>query len=156
MHTEKPSQKSIHADPSWRIAIIQSSFYPEETDAMVREAKDALLEAGIHHGNISVHAAPGSFEIPLIGAAIAEKKTADALLGIGIIVEGETHHADLLAGEVARGIMDVQLRYRIPFAFEVLYVSSLEMARMRASKGAEAARAAINALGALAALQEIG
>lgn len=144
-------------DKQWRIAIVHSSFYREEIDALVKGAVDVLMEAGIPATNISLHPAPGSFEIPLLGAALAEAKQVDALIGIGIIIEGETHHARLLAEQVARGIMDVQLQYRLPFAFEVLYVSSLDQARERSTgetnKGREAARAVLHSL---AQLRRIG
>jgi len=58
-----------------------------------------------------------------------------------------------VAENVARGIMDVQVRAGIPFAFEVLYVSSLKQAQERArgdvNKGAEAARAVLHSLAEL-------
>ena len=96
---------------------------------------------------------PGSFEIPLIGAALAEQGAVDALIGFGIIVEGETHHARLLADAATEGIMDTQLTYHIPFAFEVLYVKSLEDARARttgnSNKGIEAAVAVLHSLALL-------
>ena len=69
-----------------------------------------------------------------------------ALIGLGIIIEGETHHARLLAEQAARGIMDVQLQYGIPFAFEILYVDSLSLARERLDKGREAAYAVPHSL----------
>lgn len=145
------------ANPSWRIGIVHSSFYEDEVGKMVAGARKTLEEAGVEPKNISEHAAAGSFEIPLIGSALAKAKKVDALLGIGIIVEGETHHAELLARESARGIMDVQLQEGIPFAFEILYVKSLKDAVVRSSgalnKGAEAARAVLQSLAELKRLR---
>lgn len=141
------------ADPAWRIAIVASSFYADEMQSLIGGARESLMAAGIPEAQISIHRVPGSFEVPLIGAALAEAKKADALIGLGIIVEGETHHADLLARESARGIMDTQLKYRIPFAFEILYVRSLAEAKARSSgeanKGREAANAVLSALSSL-------
>ena len=137
---------SVKADPAWRIAIIHSSYYPEEVGAMVESAKEALASAGLPGGNISTHAVHGSFEIPLLGSVIAEAGGADAMIGIGVIVEGETGHGSLIADAVARGMMDVQIRWQIPFAFEVLYVKSLRDAQIRASKGAEAAASVLQSL----------
>ena len=96
-------------DPSWRIGIVASSYYKEEIDALVAGAIDTFRKGGIPPENIQRFDAPGSFEIPLLGAALAAEKKVDALIGLGIIVEGETEHARLLAENVARGIMDVQL-----------------------------------------------
>jgi 6,7-dimethyl-8-ribityllumazine synthase len=70
----------------------------------------------------------------------------DALIGLGIIVQGETKHADLLAAESTRGLMDVQLQYKLPFAFEILWVDDIAHARARSEKGAEAAIAVLHSL----------
>jgi 6,7-dimethyl-8-ribityllumazine synthase len=141
-------------DPSWHIGIVASSYYKEEIDALVAGAKEILSEAGIPESNIRLYSAPGSFELPLIGSAAAAADEVDALIAFGIIVEGETHHARLLAEQTARGIMDVQLTFGIPFAFEVLYVNDLAQARERTkgegNKGREAALAVLHSLAQLA------
>ncbi len=143
-------------DPNWKIGIVRSSWHAEITSVLEEQAKKALLEAGIRAECISVYSAPGSFEIPLIGAALAKKKSVDALIGFGVILEGETHHAALLAEQVARGMMDVQVQYVLPFAFEVLYVRNLSQATERASgennKGREAAHAVLHSLAQLSAV----
>ena len=140
---------ALTVDPAWKIAVVASSFYKEEMDALTAGAVSALKEAGIKPGNITVYPAAGSFEVPLIGQALLEAKKVDALIGLGIIVEGETEHARLLAEAATRGIMDVQIGYGIPFAFEILYVDSLKLARARLTKGEEAAYAVLHSLAEL-------
>ncbi len=140
-------------DKKWRIGIVTASFYKAESDQLVQGAKKLLIAAGIPDKNISVYEVPGSFEVPLIGAALAEKKAVDALIAFGIIVEGETHHARLLANAATQGIMDVQIKYRIPFAFEILYVDTMKQAQERIfgeyNKGTEAAHAVLHSLALL-------
>lgn len=138
---------------AWRIGIVHSSYYKEETDQLVAGAVRLLRESGIHASNIVTVAAPGSFEIPLLGAELARTKQVDALIGLGIIVEGETHHARLIAEAVTQGMMDVQVRYGVPFAFEVLYVDNLALARARLDRGEEAARAVLQSLAHLRQIQ---
>lgn len=156
MKSSQPLIPPVIVNPGWRIAIVHSSYYPEEVSQLVEAARKTLEDAGIPRTNISVHPVAGSFEIPLIGAALLEAKGADALIGLGVIVEGETHHADLIARAVSRGIMDVQIRYRKPFSFEVLYVDSIDQARARSgtdgNRGAEAARGVLHSLAQLHAL----
>lgn len=147
------TRESITADPSWRVAIIYSDFYKEEMAEMVGHAKQELKESGINEANITLFPVAGSFEIPLIGSALAKSKQADALIGLGIIVEGQTHHARLVAENSARGIMDVQVQYAIPFVNEVLYVDDIDLAKTRLSKGKDAARTAVESLALLARLQ---
>lgn len=153
MHTERPSQPLAAADPSWRVGIVYSSFYTEEVESMVRAARETLQKAGMSPVRITEHPTAGSFEVPLIGKALADARSVDALIGLGIIVEGETHHADLLAQSAARGVMDVQVASGIPFAFDILYVDTLEQARARATgphnKGEEAAYAVLHSLAEL-------
>lgn len=154
MRTAHLHQSPPDIDPTWRIGIVFSSYYPEEVRRLVEGARKTLEGAGIPAGNIEEYATAGAFEIPLMGSVLAEVKAVDALIGIGIIVEGETRHAELIARETARGIMDVQVRYGIPFAFEVLYVQSLAQAKERSSgpqnKGGEAARAVLHSLAEIA------
>lgn len=133
-------------DSSWRVGIVAASFYKEEIDALIHSAQECLTEGGIPEGNITIAYAPGSFEIPLIGEWMAASKKFDALIALGIIVQGQTKHADLIAQESARGIMDIQLKHRIPFAFEILWVSDLAHARARGDKGREAAMAVLHSL----------
>lgn len=140
-------------NPNWKIGIIASAFYKEEMEQLTQGAVETLTQAGIQPENIVLQQAAGSFEVPLLGAAFAKDKKVDALIGLGIIIEGETHHARLLAEQATRGIMNVQLQYVLPFAFEILYVDSIEIARQRLHKGQEAA---ISVLHSLAALQQMG
>lgn len=141
------------ANPSWRIGIVHSSFYKEDVAKLVEGAQEILLAAGIKQGNILDCPVAGSFEIPLIGSVLAREKKVDALIGLGIIVEGETHHADLLAKTATQGIMDVQVHQGVPFAFEILFVKDLAQARERTDKGEEAARAVLHSLALMTKLQ---
>ncbi|PIR53126.1 6,7-dimethyl-8-ribityllumazine synthase [Candidatus Peregrinibacteria bacterium CG10_big_fil_rev_8_21_14_0_10_49_10] len=144
-------------NPQWRVGIVASSFYKEERDAMVEGAQSVFAEAGMAQKNITVHYAAGSFEVPLIGCALAEAGKVDALLGLGIILQGETHHAELLAEQAARGIMDVQLRFGIPFAFEVLFAQDMDLLKERVfgekNKGKEAAHAVLHSLAKLQSIR---
>ena len=153
MQTNQTRTLPANINPAWRIGIVHAEWHAEEIKGLIEGARSTLLAAGISAANILVHPAAGSFEIPLIGNALATEKKVDALIGFGIIVEGETHHAELLAWAVAQGIMDVQLKHGIPFAFEVLYVQDTEQARARShpkdGKGAEAAYAALHSLAEL-------
>ncbi|TSC79945.1 MAG: 6,7-dimethyl-8-ribityllumazine synthase [Candidatus Peregrinibacteria bacterium Gr01-1014_25] len=150
MRTTPPSTDLPNADPAWRIGIVYATYYKEEIAGLVDAATATLREAGVLEANVTLHPAPGSFEVPLIGRALADAKAVDALIGFGIIVQGETKHADLLATESARGIMDVQMRFGLPFAFEILHVHHLDQARERSvgpgSKGREAAYAVLHSL----------
>ncbi|MFH0851939.1 MAG: 6,7-dimethyl-8-ribityllumazine synthase [Candidatus Peregrinibacteria bacterium] len=153
MQMDQPLPLPARISSGWRIGIVHSSFHPEVVAELRAGAERVLNEAGIAPGNVRTYAAPGSFEIPLIGAALIAAKEADALIGLGVIVEGETHHARLIAGQAARAIMDLQVRHLIPFAFEILYVRDLSQARARVDRGEDAARAVLHALALLSPMR---
>lgn len=145
-------------DPDWKVGIVASTYHKEHIDALVAGAIDLLVEAGLKKENIVIHPAPGSFEIPLIGSALAKAGKVDALMGFGIVVQGDTHHARLLSEAVTQGMMDIQVQYALPFAFEVLYVNELSQAIDRTvgqhNKGREAAYAVLHSLAELHRIRE--
>ncbi len=65
------------------------------------------------------------------------------------MIRGETPHFDFVAGECARGIMDVQLATGMPIGFGVLTTGTLEQAG-NAPIRAAATRATAPALAAAA------
>jgi 6,7-dimethyl-8-ribityllumazine synthase len=153
MHTKQPLPPAANVDPAWRIGIVHTLYNAADVAPMRATAREALLAAGIPQANITEYEAPGAFEVPLIGGALAKEGMVDGLIGLGIIVQGDTAHADHLARETARGLMDVQLSTGIPFAYEILHVDSLRQAAERADKGAEAALAVLHSLAQLRAIR---
>ena len=59
-----------HIEPSWRVGIVASTYHGEIIDQLVEGARAVFREAGLPAENVRVHRAPGSFEVPLIGAAL--------------------------------------------------------------------------------------
>ena len=75
----------------------------------------ALEEAGVDRADISVSWVPGAFEIPLVALAYADAaRPYDAVITLGAVIRGDTGHYELVAGECARGVQDVQLSTRVP------------------------------------------
>lgn len=157
MKREIATDSSIQIDPSWKVGIVASFYYKEQMDRLVEGAQQVFREVGLPDENVTVYAAPGSFEVPLIGAELAHSGKVDGLIGLGIILEGETHHARLLAESTTRGIADIQVQYRLPFAFEILYVNDLAQVEPRTrdphNKGKEAAYAVLQSLSVLRAIR---
>ena len=85
----------------------------------------------------------GVFQTLLIGSG-----RVDAVICLGSVIRGETTHYELVAGEAAAGIQQVQLTTGVPVAFGVLTTDTIEQAVERAgtkagNKGADAALTAI-------------
>lgn len=148
MKGHNPTDLPARVDPTWLIGIVASQWHRDILQPMIDVAIQTFVDAGIPEAHVTVHDAPGSFEVPLIGAALIEK--VDALIGFGIVLQGETMHAQNIMQSTTHAMMDLQVRHKKPFAFEILHVLNIEQAKARASgphnKGFEAARAVLHAL----------
>jgi 6,7-dimethyl-8-ribityllumazine synthase len=151
MSGQQPLDLPADIDPTWKIGIVAAQWHREILQPMIDVAVQTFVDAGIDPKNVTVHDAAGSFEVPLIGAALMNK--VDALIGFGILLQGETGHAELIAQSVTQAMMDLQMKHTKPFAFEILHVQTLAQAEARAegprNKGFEAARSVLISLAEL-------
>lgn len=127
-----------------RFAIVVARFYPELTDHLVDGAKRALRDCGVADGSVETFEVPGCFELPLAAFNLIERDQYDGIVALGVVIRGDTPHFDYVAGQCARGIMDVQLATGTPIGFGVLTTENFEQAEERADpargdKGYEAA-----------------
>ena len=110
---------------------------------MLRNALDALIEAGVSQDGITVMPVPGAFELPLAAMALAKTRRYAAIVALGAIVRGDTPHFDFVAAECASGLQLAGIETGVPVAFGVLTCENLGQALARADKGAEAVRTAL-------------
>lgn len=131
-----------------QIGIVLSRFNDFITAKLFEGAVDCLVRHGGDEKNITTVKVPGSFEIPLAAAKLAEQKKYDAIICLGTVIRGATPHFDFIASEVSKGIASVSLKYGIPVAFGVLTTDTIEQAIERAgtkagNKGWDAALTAM-------------
>ncbi|HUF07672.1 MAG TPA: 6,7-dimethyl-8-ribityllumazine synthase [Rhodothermales bacterium] len=131
-----------------RIAVITTRWNEFICSALEAGALEALKASGVEPSNIETYKVPGAFELPLGARAAADTGRFDAIVCLGAVIQGETPHFDFIAGEAARGIMDVGLDSGIPVTFGVITADNEDQARERAggakgNKGVEAAEAAV-------------
>lgn len=130
-----------------RFAIVSARFYRELTDELIVGALQALKDCNVADSDISRYHVPGCFELPLACRKIIDTERFDAVIALGVVIRGETPHFDFVAGECARGIMEVALAASTPIGFGVLTTENLAQAQersdpMRGNKGYGAAIAA--------------
>ena len=131
-----------------RIAIVAARFNSFVVEHLVGGATDTIVRHGGRGDEITVVRVPGSFEIPLACKKLAETGRFDGIVALGAIIRGSTSHYDLVCGETAKGIANVQMEFGIPVAFGVLTTDTIEQAIERAgtkagNKGCDAAMAVI-------------
>lgn len=134
-----------------RFALVAARFYPELADALEAGARRALRDCSVADSDVETFAVPGCFELPVACKNLLESGRYHAVVALGAVVRGETPHFDYVAGECARGIMDVQLSLGLPIGFGVLTTETYEQAEQRADpkrgdKGYHAAIAAATLL----------
>ncbi|MEJ2004554.1 MAG: 6,7-dimethyl-8-ribityllumazine synthase [Cyclobacteriaceae bacterium] len=134
-----------------KIAILVSEWNSSVTEALYSGAVSTLREYGVKKENIIRKDVPGSFELTLGAQYMAEKKSIDAVICLGCIIQGETRHFDFICQASAQGITDVGLKFNKPVIYGVLTPDTQQQALDRAggkhgNKGDEAAVAALKML----------
>ena len=141
MKEKAPSPPLPALPPHTKIAIVRSSWHEELTRSMEEGAKRILSEAGVH--DVMTLIVPGAFEIPLACQKVIRENRMAGVVALGVIIQGQTHHAGEIARACTDGIMHVMLETGIPIAHGVLFTDSLAHAEARAlgisNKGSDVA-----------------
>ena len=146
MSSYRNRQSSVRSARGIRFGIVASRYNSGITQRLLEGARRILKQAKA--SRIDEVFVPGAFEIPLALDRLAGSRRYDGLIALGAVIRGETPHFDYVAGEAARGVMEVMLSRKIPIAFGILTTNTERQAKDRAggrlgNKGEEAARTVI-------------
>ncbi len=130
-------------DPDLRIGVVTALWNTEVTGKLKEGALSTLLDSGISKENIKIWDVPGSYEL-VYGANKLASEGYNAVICLGVVIQGETRHFDFICDAVANGIANVSIKHNIPIAFGVLTTDNQEQALERSGgkhghKGKEAA-----------------
>ncbi|HET6952366.1 MAG TPA: 6,7-dimethyl-8-ribityllumazine synthase [Acidimicrobiales bacterium] len=132
-----------------RIGVVRARWNAGIVDRLAAGVERGLKALGVVADNVVEVSVPGSFEIPFGARALATSGRVDAVICIGAVIRGETTHYDIVAGECAAGVQQVQLTTGVPVAFGVLTTEDEAQARARSEDpgghnvGEEAAMVAV-------------
>ena len=106
------------------------------------------LRALAPDATISLHRVPGAFEMPVVVREVASRKNTDAVIACGVILQGETNHAQNLSRSVTDALQRIAVEHGVPVINVVLSFDNELQARARClenkiNRGTEAARAAV-------------
>jgi 6,7-dimethyl-8-ribityllumazine synthase len=142
--SRKPPVPALKA----HVLIVEARFYDDLTAELSAGASEALDRAGATHETVAV---PGALEVPAAIAIAEESGSFDGYVALGVVIRGETGHYDIVAGQSARGLMDLSLD-GLAIGNGILTVDSEAQAWARAgradgNKGRAAAEAALALIG---------
>ncbi|MDD4734990.1 MAG: 6,7-dimethyl-8-ribityllumazine synthase [Kiritimatiellae bacterium] len=131
-----------------KCALVASRFNIELTSKLARYAVQALIEHGVKEADITLIWVPGAYEIPTIAGELAKNGHYDAILALGVVVQGETQHAQLINEHIALALGRMSIEYALPVIYEVISAASLAQAEERCT-GEKKSRGWYAALAAL-------
>jgi 6,7-dimethyl-8-ribityllumazine synthase len=130
--------------------IIASRYNRRFVDGMLNPARRCLEDAGVRR--VRVIRVPGAYEIPVVAARLVRADGSDApvsaIICLGVILRGETTHAQHIGEAVTFALTQLQIRHGIPIIHEVLLLENEQQAKVRClsrehNRGTEAARTAL-------------
>jgi 6,7-dimethyl-8-ribityllumazine synthase len=142
------------------VAVVASRFNGEYVERLLGSALGTLAELGLAPRRVAVYRCPGAFELPLLAREVARERRPDCIVALGAVIRGQTPHFDFVAGEAARGLLQVSLETGVPVGFGLITADTPEQAEARTraplDRGAEAARSAVEMARALAEVRGDG
>lgn len=128
---------------NFKVGVVTALWNTAITGVLKSGAVSTLLDAGIPEKNITIWDVPGSYEL-IYGANKLATDGYDAVICLGVVIQGETRHFDFICDAVANGIANVTIKHNIPVAFGLLTTDNQEQAVERSGgkhghKGEEAA-----------------
>jgi 6,7-dimethyl-8-ribityllumazine synthase len=130
-----------------RVAVVAASWHEKVMDGLLDGARRALADFQVEAP--SVVRVPGSFELPVVAGALAEKGY-EAVVALGVVKRGGTPHFEYVCSAATDGLSRVALDTGAAVGFGLLTCDTEQQALDRAGldgssedKGYEATAAAL-------------
>ena len=146
MGLSAPSPRPING-AAFSVGIVAARFNGELVDALLDRVTVALQAAGVKAEKITVVRVPGSHEVPWAVQALAARGRRDCVIGLGVLIGGDTSHHELVGRSVSQALQRVALDTRVPVINGVIVADTRAQAEARCrgkiDRGAEFAAAAL-------------
>ena len=151
----KPVKKTKAGKSSGSFVIVASRYNARYVDGMLNAAVAELKRAGAKVQTVRV---PGAYEIPVVAAKLSTLSSRpSAIICLGVILRGETTHAQHIGEAVSDALMQIQIQHGVPVIHEVLLLENEKQAIARClnpkhNRGVEAAQTAMEMARVMASL----
>jgi 6,7-dimethyl-8-ribityllumazine synthase len=131
-----------------KFAVACARFNEFFVSKLLGGAVDTIVRHGGSADDIDVVWVPGSYELPLIVSRLAKSGKYDAVIALGVVIQGATPHAGLITAEVNKCLAQISLDNDLPVVNAVLATNNIEQAIERSgtkagNRGGDAAATAI-------------
>jgi 6,7-dimethyl-8-ribityllumazine synthase len=146
MSLSAPTTTPVHG-AGLRIGIVAARFNEALVDGLLGRVIDGLARAGVRDADVAIVRVPGSHEVPWAAQRLAATGRRDCVVGLGVLIAGDTSHHELVGESVSHALQRVALDMGVPVINGVMAVNTLAQARARCTgrinRGAEFAGAAL-------------
>lgn len=137
------------------VLIIEAPYYEDIARELARGAVQEIERRGAGYERVTVTGAleiPQALAIAIANGVVGPRGRHSGCVALGCVIRGETSHYEIVAGESARGLLDLSLRHAVPVGNGILTVDNREQAWARAgvdgrNKGGDAASACLALMG---------
>jgi 6,7-dimethyl-8-ribityllumazine synthase len=130
-----------------RVAVVAARWHEQVMDGLLAGARRALADYEVEEP--AVVRVPGSFELPVVARALADRGY-EAVVALGVVVRGGTPHFEYVCSAATDGLARVAVDSGVAVGFGLLTCDTDEQALDRAGlegssedKGYEATSAAL-------------
>ena len=130
-----------------RVAVVAASWHETVMSGLLDGAERACRDYRVEEPHVV--RVPGTFELPVVAAALAGQGY-DAIVALGVVIRGGTPHFEYVCSAATDGLTRVAVDFQTALGFGVLTCDTEEQALDRAGlstsredKGYEAAAAAL-------------
>ncbi|MBQ4107186.1 MAG: 6,7-dimethyl-8-ribityllumazine synthase [Lentisphaeria bacterium] len=131
-----------------KFGIVCGRFNEFFVSKLLSGAVDAIVRHGGDAKDITAVWVPGSYEIPFAVKKMLQQGKYDAILALGVVIQGATPHAGYINAEVSKCLAQLGLESGTPVTYGMITADNLDQAIERSgtkagNKGVDAALAAI-------------
>lgn len=131
-----------------KIGVVCARFNDFFVSRLLSGATDVFVRHGGSASDMAIAYVPGSYEIPFAVKKLLATKQYDAVIALGVVIQGATQHANYINSEVSKCLAQLGLESGVPVTYGMITAEDIEQAIERSgtkagNKGVDAMLAAI-------------
>lgn len=111
-----------------KIGIVCARFNAFFVEKLLEGAVDAFVRHGGNAKDLTVAWVPGSYELPFICKKMAASGKFDAIVSLGVVIQGATTHAAQINGQVSKAIAQIGLDTGVPVVYGLVTTENIDQA----------------------------